>query len=327
MNRVFRVGRRRRRVALVTGVVAAVILGLALPASAHSASLSGSTQCFNGDHLVTWHITNTSEISFLPMAVTSIDAKIGNTTYAVTGYTAPVAKGASTDGTSTVPGGVTGTITATLHTSWSDGVTDTDTASVTLQDNCVSSSTTTSTSTSTTTTTTSTTTTTVPETTTTTVPETTTTTVPETTTTVPETTTTTVPETTTSAPTTTVGGTTTIFTTTTTVPETTTTVPETTTTTVPETTTTEGPTTTVFGSTTIFTTTTTEAPTTTTPVTGVGSTVPIPTVINQATTTTVPGATALPRTGSSSGYAAFFGLSCIAGGALLAIRRRGNWIR
>ena len=41
----------------------------------------------------------------------------------------------------------------------------------------------------------------------------------------------------------------------------------------------------------------------------------------------VPGATALPRTGSSSGYVVFFGLSCIAGGALLAIRRRRSWSR
>jgi LPXTG-motif cell wall-anchored protein len=62
-------------------------------------------------------------------------------------------------------------------------------------------------------------------------------------------------------------------------------------------------------------------------VTDFGSTVPTPTVIDQATTTTVPGATALPRTGSSSGYVVFFGLSCIAGGALLAIRRRRSWSR
>jgi LPXTG-motif cell wall-anchored protein len=59
------------------------------------------------------------------------------------------------------------------------------------------------------------------------------------------------------------------------------------------------------------------------PVTDFGSTVP--TVVNQTTTT--PGATALPRTGSTSGPAVFFGLSCIAGGALLAIRRRRNWIK
>jgi LPXTG-motif cell wall-anchored protein len=44
------------------------------------------------------------------------------------------------------------------------------------------------------------------------------------------------------------------------------------------------------------------------------------TVIGQ--TTTVPRATMLPRTGSSAGYAVFVGLSCLAGGALLLIRRR-----
>jgi LPXTG-motif cell wall-anchored protein len=272
--KVFRVGRRRRRVALVTGVIAAVVMGLALPASAHSASLSGSTVCFNGDHLVTWHITNSSQTSTLLMTVSSIEAHVGATPYSVTGYSSPLAKGASTDGTSTVPGGVAGTITATLHTTWPDGITDTDTANVTLQDNCV------------------------PPTTTTTVEETTTTTVPETTTTVPETTTT-APETTT------------------TVPETTTTVEETTTTTVPDTTTSS---TAVQGTTTLFTTTTAGA-TTTTPITGLGSTTPI-----SGAATTAPGATTLPRTGSSSGYAVFFGLSCLAGGALLLLRRR-NWVR
>jgi LPXTG-motif cell wall-anchored protein len=45
-----------------------------------------------------------------------------------------------------------------------------------------------------------------------------------------------------------------------------------------------------------------------------------PTVLNQSTT--VPGPNTLPRTGSRSGDAVLFGLSCIAGGALLLIRRR-----
>jgi LPXTG-motif cell wall-anchored protein len=320
VNRVFRVGRRRRRLALVTGVIAAVLLGLALPASAHSGSITGSTQCYNGEHVITWHIWNSSQTTNLLMTIDSVDAHIGATNYTVSGYTSPLGKGADTNGTSTVPGGVTGTIDATVHVSWPDGITDTDDAHVTLQHNCNPSTTTTTAQTTTTTTVPETTTTTVPETTTTTVPETTTTTVPETTTTtVPETTTTTVPETTT----TTVPETTTTTvpeTTTTTVPETTTTVPEeTTTTTVPETTTTD-----VAGTTTIFTTTTTEGPTTTVPVTDFGST----TVVEQATTTTPSGTnTSLPRTGSSPGFAVFFGLSCLAGGALLAIRRRGNWVK
>jgi LPXTG-motif cell wall-anchored protein len=47
-------------------------------------------------------------------------------------------------------------------------------------------------------------------------------------------------------------------------------------------------------------------------------------VFNQSTTT--PGAITLPRTGSSSGYAVFVALSCIAGGALLLIRHRRNLV-
>jgi LPXTG-motif cell wall-anchored protein len=302
--------------ALAIGVIAAAVLvSLALPASAHSTTITGDTVCFNGEHIVTWHIKNSSQTTNLLMTIVSVEAQIGSTSYPVTGYSSPVAKGATTDGTTTVPGGVTGTITATVHVNWPDGITDDDDASVTLQDNCVGTTTTTTTVPETTTTTT------VPETTTT-VAGTTTIATTTTTTTVPETTTTTtVPDTTT-----TVAGTTTIATTTTTtVPETTTTttVPDTTTT-VPETTTTEGPTTTVMGTTTIFTTTSTSPPITT-PITDLGSTVP--TVVDQATTTTVAGSTELPRTGSSSGYPMFFGLSCLAGGALLLIRHRRNWIR
>jgi len=219
--------------ALATCVLAAaVFVALALPASAHSTTITGDTVCFNGEHIVTWHIKNSSQTTNLLMTIVSVDAQIGSTSYPVTGYSSPVAKGATTDGTSTVPGGVTGTITATVHVNWPDGITDDDDASVTLQDNCVGTTTTTTTVPETTTTTT------VPETTTTVAGTTTIATTTTTTTTVPETTTTEGPTTTTTVPETT----------------TTTTVPETTTT-IPETTTTEGPTTTVLGTTTIFTTT------------------------------------------------------------------------
>jgi LPXTG-motif cell wall-anchored protein len=321
VNRVFRLGRRRRRVALLVGVIAAVIVGMALPAWAHHPILSGETECTNGDHVVSWTIENnqTDQAMTIDSAIAAMVP--GGAEYPVTGYTSPVGNSGSTNATTIVPGNVTGTIELTVDASWPDGVTSTKDVSVELVDTCTSTSTTTTTAATTTTTTAATTTTTVPETTTT-VPET-TTTVPETTTTVPETTTTvaetttTVPETTTTVPETT---TTTVPETTTTVSETTTTGPETTTTTVPETTTTVPQTTStdVGGITTIATT------TTSTPITGEGSTVP--TVGGQATTTAPPGAAELPRTGSSSGYAVFFGLSCIAGGALLLIRRR-SWVK
>ena len=50
-----------------------------------------------------------------------------------------------------------------------------------------------------------------------------------------------------------------------------------------------------------------------------------PPIVNQ--TTTVGGVTTLPRTGSSSGYAVFFGLSCVAGGVLLIGRSRKSRLR
>ena len=84
--------------------------------------------CYNGEHIVTWHIMNSSQTTNLLMTIVSVDAHIGATSYPVTGYTSPLAKGASTDGTSTVPGGVPGLISATFHVSWPDGITDTDTA-------------------------------------------------------------------------------------------------------------------------------------------------------------------------------------------------------
>jgi LPXTG-motif cell wall-anchored protein len=324
VNRVFRLGRRRRRVALLVGIIAAVVVGMALPAWAHHPILSGETECTNGDHVVSWTIENNQTDQAMTIDSATAAMVIGGAEYPVTGYTSPVGNSGTTHATTIVPGNVTGTIELTVDASWPDGITSIKDVSVELVDTCTSTSTTTTTASTTTTTTT------VPETTTTTVPET-TTTVPETTTTVPQTTTTTVPETTTTVPetTTTVSETTTTVpeTTTTTVPETTTTVsettttlPETTTTTVPETTTTVPQTTStdVGGITTIATT------TTTTPVTGEGSTVP--TVGGQATTAAPTGAAELPRTGSSSGYAVFFGLSCIAGGALLLIRRR-SWLK
>jgi hypothetical protein len=50
-----------------------------------------------------------------------------------------------------------------------------------------------------------------------------------------------------------------------------------------------------------------------------------PPIVNQ--TTTVGGDTTLPRTGSSSGYAVCFGLSCVAGGVLLIGRSRKSRLR
>jgi LPXTG-motif cell wall-anchored protein len=131
--------------------------------------------------------------------------------------------------------------------------------------------------------------------------------------------------TTTTAPTTTVAPTTTTAPTTTVAPPTTTTVA--TSTSVSGTTVTAAPTTTASSTTTsisVSPTTVTLAPTTTVPVGPLGST------STAATTTTsiAPGAVSatLPFTGSGVVFPAIFGLSCLTGGGMLAIRRRRRWV-
>ena len=73
MNRVFRLGRRRRRVALVTGVIAAVVLGMALPASAHSAIDHGDHRVLQRRPRRHLDITNSSQTTTLPMTIVSVD--------------------------------------------------------------------------------------------------------------------------------------------------------------------------------------------------------------------------------------------------------------
>jgi LPXTG-motif cell wall-anchored protein len=105
--------------------------------------------------------------------------------------------------------------------------------------------------------------------------------------------------------------------------------------------TTVAPTTTVASETTLFAVTTTTAATTTT---ASPSTTQVPTSVKlttttgtpedtqgstvATTTTIVPGAVSatLPFTGSGAVFPAIFGLSCLTGGAMLAIRRRRRWV-
>jgi hypothetical protein len=138
----FRVGHRRRRVAAVTGVIAAVVIALALPAYGHSAILSGQTVCSDSEHVVNWTIGNDFD---LPMEIVSATAEVDDTSYPVQGYTSPVPNLGETSATTIVPGGVTGTITLTVQVEWTDDNKDEESESVDLEEDC-SASTTTSTS-------------------------------------------------------------------------------------------------------------------------------------------------------------------------------------
>lgn len=175
------------RLIAVLSLTAVALFVASAPAWAHHPVLSGETACPGPDHVVTWTIGNSEPV--LPMTIVSATAVLSGTTYAVTGYTSPVPAGASTQGTTTIPGNLTGTVTLTVRGDWSDSVSVVRSVSVDLFTPCEG-----------TTTTTGETTTTTSEDTTTTSGETTTTTAESTTTTGETTTTTSSPETTTSGP-------------------------------------------------------------------------------------------------------------------------------
>jgi hypothetical protein len=132
-------------------VVSAAVLGFAAPAYAHHSVLAGSTECFDGDHLVNWSIQAVSVVH-LPMTIASANATIGGVTYPVTGYKPTIDDGETTHATTTVPGGTTGTITLHVHSTWPDGVTYDDHTSVDLITDCHTTTTETTTTTATTTT-------------------------------------------------------------------------------------------------------------------------------------------------------------------------------
>jgi uncharacterized membrane protein len=132
-------------------VVSAAVLGFAAPAYAHHSVLAGSTECFDGDHLVNWSIQAVSVVH-LPMTIASATATIGGVAYPVTGYKPTIDDGETTHATTTVPGGTTGTITLHVHSTWPDGVTYDDHTSVDLITDCHTTTTETTTTTTTTTT-------------------------------------------------------------------------------------------------------------------------------------------------------------------------------
>ena len=162
-------------------VVASFVVATAGPAWAHYAELSGHTTCSDAAHVVTWTIGNSEH--HRTMHIESATARLGTHTYAVTGYSTYVGGNGTTSASTTLPTGSSGSVTLTVHVTWTDNYTATDSTSVKLISGCSP-----STTKATTTTTKSTTTTVAPTTTTT---ATTTTTVAPTTTTSEATTTTT----------------------------------------------------------------------------------------------------------------------------------------
>jgi len=114
-------------------------LAIAIPAGAHTAGVTGSAECSDGSHLVTWSITN--GLPKKAMGVTATAEAAGNP-YDVSLATNPVPGGATVSATTIVPGDVVGDVTITVVATWPDEFTRTITATVALPEACSTSTTT-----------------------------------------------------------------------------------------------------------------------------------------------------------------------------------------
>ena len=289
MKRAFGIARSRAgRVGLVAGVAVATVAGLALPAGANTGHVSASQSCSDG-----WRVTVTLDNNVTSDHDVVVTSTIPNTQGLTGNFDTTHNSGTQQIWSANGPAVASGTVTLTI---WNPGHKTIDSsaqASLPSVHECHP----------TTTTTWATTTTICP----------TSTTYPETTTTYVTTTTaapTTTAPTTTEAPTTTAAPTTTQAPTTTAAP---------TTVYYPPTSTTQ-----VAGTTVVVTTTPPTHKTTTT-VKEQGSTVP--TTAAPTTSSTLPAPTTLPFTGSNTGGPLLFGVSCVAAGALLLMRKRGSLTR
>jgi LPXTG-motif cell wall-anchored protein len=131
------------------GVAAVAMFVTALPASASLLALSGSAMCTNGNHVITWTITNAD--SSRTVTITSAQTSADPLTYDVTGYNAVLAPGATTHGTSVLPGSATGGVALYVYESWTDG-SGSDHIALDLGDPCPTTTTTTTAEATTTTT-------------------------------------------------------------------------------------------------------------------------------------------------------------------------------
>jgi hypothetical protein len=139
---------RTRRLAVFASVVLGVLAITAVPASAHTLAIVGTTTCSDGAHVVTFTLSNDFSTT---MTVTNATASINGTTYPIVADGTTVSPTSSITASVTIPGPVTGTVDATAHGTWPDGVNHTVTTTVPLVMDCSETTTTTSTTTTSTT--------------------------------------------------------------------------------------------------------------------------------------------------------------------------------
>jgi hypothetical protein len=123
---------RKKWLALLLTIVGLALL--ATPAFAHHPIMSGEVACVNGNQVITWTVRNSESRSNRIMEITSISRAISGLSVGQT-----IAASASVNGTETVAGNTTGTVSLTIQGTWAyanPDVVASRTARVTLQGNC-----------------------------------------------------------------------------------------------------------------------------------------------------------------------------------------------
>lgn len=114
---------------------------LSADAYANSVTATGTTTCIDGQHAISWSITNGDKR--LPMTVDAEADLPPSMTFHVGVLTNPVPARGVTEAVSFVPGDVVGTVTLNMTGTWPNGIHKPATAAVVLEASCPTTTTTT----------------------------------------------------------------------------------------------------------------------------------------------------------------------------------------
>lgn len=118
---------------------------LSADAYANSVTAAGTTVCIDGQHAISWSITNGDKR--LPMTIDAEADLPPSMTFHVGVLTNPVPPRTSTEAVTVVPGDVVGTVTLNMTGTWPNGIHKPATAAVVLEASCPTTTTTTPTTT------------------------------------------------------------------------------------------------------------------------------------------------------------------------------------
>jgi LPXTG-motif cell wall-anchored protein len=135
---------RARNLGVAGVIIGALLVAFASPASAHTVEVSGTTSCPDENHLVTWTIHNPETLSDRTMTIVSTTAEVDGQTYPVDVDASSIPPQGSAQGTTVVPGDVSGTITITVRVRFPDDFRAHAEGSVELTPPCLETTTTTS---------------------------------------------------------------------------------------------------------------------------------------------------------------------------------------